>query len=653
MMNILFVYISFVVIHAHFSMETDLILTKEEKKVVNGLNELILHNFATDMPILLLFLENGSNENPVDHAFSRLPPIPDYHRFSTVFVATLNNETNWCLITRTFFPQRNYYLDNITVQLENIIYEVAEQYIIFLMPIVEMNIEETFINTVVYLIKQLLKEERLVGHPRFIFVINIPEHIQMTFFSFLRMYLAKILVILGYSKCLVIIPKWQSRNDQFSVHVVKILIEKDLTGICALQNLVTRQFLWLGLNETFSPINSFPELKTDSLKGCPMNLRYFKNYSSILSTSQKILEFETVIMEEACKFLQMHSTFTDAKPDIIYGGVILYNQAFQNFYSFPYLSTHLNWYVPCAKSVHRHGNIFKIFQWSLWLAMFVTLFVVSLVVYWIHKSRRQNYIKTYGSITYCLCNLWAVMVGLSMYQIPQESRMRTFLFLWMSYCLVMSTVFQALFTSFLIEPGFENQISKIHELSSSNLLKHTDQVKLTYWCNSFENEKKLCNETIVSLNGIHEYVQQLQLFNNLSVLASKLEIATITFNNMKHRFCEVEESVVPLYYSSLMRRDSVFTNPFNEVLLKMTEFGIIENLKNNYFKNLHTFKDTLYNNTENSEINSDYVVINLYHLQFTFCLLIFGHSFAIAVFLLEEVFYFGRHLRNVCNSFTK
>ncbi|KAJ9580419.1 hypothetical protein L9F63_024395 [Diploptera punctata] len=132
--------------------------------------------------------------------------------------------------------------------------------------------------------------------------------------------------------------------------------------------------------------------------------------------------------------------------------------------SYPHLFSKLLWYVPCPRKTVRHGHFYKVFAQGVWLLFFTSYILVAAITIFLKKTRKYEYLD---SLTYSLYCNWAVATSVSVPEMPTISKLRLFFFLWVCYCLIISAVFQTYFTSFLIEPGTEEQIDTLE-----NLLKH-------------------------------------------------------------------------------------------------------------------------------------------------------------------------------------
>ena len=85
---------------------------------------------------------------------------------------------------------------------------------------------------------------------------------------------------------------------------------------------------------------------------------------------------------------------------------------------------------------------------------------------------------TYHSLSYCIQNAWGVLVGVGVPQQPTTSSLRVFFFLYVCFSFAISTLFQAFFVSYLVEPNYEKKIETLDELLDSDLVFGHNQLLL-------------------------------------------------------------------------------------------------------------------------------------------------------------------------------
>jgi len=134
-------------------------------------------------------------------------------------------------------------------------------------------------------------------------------------------------------------------------------------------------------------------------------------------------------------------------------------------YSFPYFAVILNWFVPCPKPLSRIQRIFHIFFSSVWVAVVVVLFLVTVASCCLAKQ--SNDIRSYTTMSSALYNIWAVTVGVPVTGIPNGLRLMFLFVVFVWYCSEISAVFQTFFMSFLVDPGYKNPLKSLDEVLGS------------------------------------------------------------------------------------------------------------------------------------------------------------------------------------------
>jgi hypothetical protein len=156
------------------------------------------------------------------------------------------------------------------------------------------------------------------------------------------------------------------------------------------------------------------------------------------------------------------------KAEIAFGAIPLFKDAADLADpSFPYYESKYEWYVPCPKPFSRLKAISHIFSLPVWVALVTSVFVIA-VVSW-SLARRSLESHAYTTASTVLYNVWAVVMGVSVTEMPRTSHLRVVIFPWIWYCFAVSTVFQTFFTSYLVDPGLQKQITSIEELLESGI----------------------------------------------------------------------------------------------------------------------------------------------------------------------------------------
>ena len=138
-----------------------------------------------------------------------------------------------------------------------------------------------------------------------------------------------------------------------------------------------------------------------------------------------------------------------------------------------YLLLSLKMLVPCPKAIPGMEKILTSFSLPVWLTMGLVLLLTTAVLWCASNGSYRsvcNETNTYQSLSNCFQNAWVVFVGVSVPQKPTTSSLRVFFFLYVCFCFAISTVFQAFFFSYLVEPKYEKKLETLDELLDSDLI---------------------------------------------------------------------------------------------------------------------------------------------------------------------------------------
>jgi hypothetical protein len=95
------------------------------------------------------------------------------------------------------------------------------------------------------------------------------------------------------------------------------------------------------------------------------------------------------------------------------------------------------------------------------------LIATGITVWQLARLSRQD--DAYKNISTILYNTWAVVMGVGVTKMPRTYYLLILIFAWISYSFSISTVFQTFFTSFLVDPGLQKQITSLKKLSNSQM----------------------------------------------------------------------------------------------------------------------------------------------------------------------------------------
>jgi hypothetical protein len=174
-------------------------------------------------------------------------------------------------------------------------------------------------------------------------------------------------------------------------------------------------------------------------------------------------------------YIKEISDLEDGISDVLTGTVplmpVLVTSSFDA--TIPYTFVKLKMLVPCPKAIPGTENILATFSLSVWLTIGLVLLLTT-AVFWcagnVPYRSVCNKAHTYQSLSNSFHNVWAVFVAVSVPQQPRSSTLRVFFFLYICFCFAISTVFQAFFVSYLVEPKYEKKLETLDELLDSDIV---------------------------------------------------------------------------------------------------------------------------------------------------------------------------------------
>jgi len=191
------------------------------------------------------------------------------------------------------------------------------------------------------------------------------------------------------------------------------------------------------------------------------------NLTALFPTPSLNLEVDSI--------LKMFGDIEDDTSDVLTGQIPLVPVIFTSSFdaTITYMHVNMKMLVPCPKAIPGTEKILTTFSLSVWLTTGLVLLLTTAVFWCAGKVPYRsvcNETHTYQSLSHCFHNAWAVFVGVSVPQQPTTSSMRVFFCLYVCFCFAISTVFQAFFVSYLVEPKYEKQLQTLDELLDSDVV---------------------------------------------------------------------------------------------------------------------------------------------------------------------------------------
>ena len=223
---------------------------------------------------------------------------------------------------------------------------------------------------------------------------------------------------------------------------------------------------------------------------------------------------------------------------------------------------------PWPKAIPGTEKILTTFSLFVWLSIVLVLLVTT-VVFWcpVNGTYRSvcNETQTYQSLSYPFQNAWADLVAVSVPQQPKSSSHRISFFLYVCFCFAISTVFQAFFVSYLVEPKNGKKIQTLDEILNSDvvfcynqaLLLAKETVAYTEIV-KFVDQKKQKEECTGSYSCVERMITKRDMATISSLTYATYWARDLGFVDVGKIICHLDETVVSGSATVLLGREINF-----------------------------------------------------------------------------------------------
>lgn len=310
-----------------------------------------------------------------------------------------------------------------------------------------------------------------------------------------------------------------------------------------------------------------------------------------------------------------------------------------------YLENAFQWLVPCPTPVPKIEKVLGIFTPPVWFTLMMVHIMTTVTVWCIgnrHYSLQEEESPMYKTVSSSLHSVWAVSMGVSV-ELPRTSRLRVFFLLFMWYCFAINVIFQAFFTTFLVEPGFHKQIATFDELVDSGITYGSEEsleaalnIMLYYEYKRIKSPRLECTDHDACLERLitKRDITMISLPFQANYIAFKL-----TPNSEKGNYvCSLNQDIHKMSFVMYMQLGSPLLDRFNTIIRRTHEAGLVDN----YWAMLkwETRVKGMGNSThDGSVVDSDsYFALSLSHMMVGFCVLAIGNILSLLAFIGELLY---------------
>jgi hypothetical protein len=306
-----------------------------------------------------------------------------------------------------------------------------------------------------------------------------------------------------------------------------------------------------------------------------------------------------------------------------------------------YYEITMRWWVPCAAPATRTDKIMAVFTPSVWVSV-VLVFILTATAFWRTALHAEEDRPAFRTITRSFYTVWAVFLGVSVSELPTTHRLRSMFLLYVWYSFAITTVFQVLFISFLVNPGYEKGIDTFEDLVESGLKLETDARLMSFANASGYWEYLKLQLSADTCSPIDECLKRLVTHKNITTVSSALQfeyvLATLGKTEDKGRYlCTIPEIVDTSKFALYMSKGNPLLPMFDAWIQRAIESGIAAKYWSQFI-----WKETLQGaaNRGSATDQSDshvFFVFTVSHLSPAFCQLLIGYLLSFVVFMAEFV----------------
>jgi hypothetical protein len=299
-----------------------------------------------------------------------------------------------------------------------------------------------------------------------------------------------------------------------------------------------------------------------------------------------------------------------------------------------YVESGFNWYVQCARPRARWHVFVRTFAFSVWAVLILAFFAVAVVTWRLAKvpaepeesARYRSFVGTFEA-------LLAVLLNVGVSRMPLTLPVRAFFCLWVWSCFALTIVFDTYFTSFLVDPGLEKQVSDVEELLASNLVLTFDRGYVYLFEDMEEREKKIMSRW-VSCPGFEACSRRTALVGDTATILDYQR-----YDSYRQKFvdtsgrsllCRLPGKISGYLIAMFMQKGNPLFQPVNDAILHLMEAGIVDFWWSQIVEQL---KLSTYQESEDVPVT--YFVFAMSHLYVAFTILGLGCGLSALIFLAE------------------
>jgi hypothetical protein len=317
------------------------------------------------------------------------------------------------------------------------------------------------------------------------------------------------------------------------------------------------------------------------------------------------------------------------------GSTLSYKEAAEMDFTVSHGPLGFMWVVPCAKPFPRWKSITRVFSPTAWLLVLITILLAAGILSCLARCGVHE-LKLYKTLSGCLFCTCAVVLGVSTSSAPLSVPARFFFILWVWYSLAINTLFQTFVTSYLVDPGHQNQIQSIADILESGVQYgfHPDvNASLQYESDKLLTEivkhSQPCNAVQACTQRVAERGDFVTISNHHRV--EYLNTYKTLDDNGEALLCTFGDKLILNFKTFYLTQGSPLLYQCNHAIRAAVEAGLVEY----WWQSELVTSRIAAASIRKISLLDNYSIFLLTYLQPAFYLLLLGHCFAFLIFVGE------------------
>jgi hypothetical protein len=403
-------------------------------------------------------------------------------------------------------------------------------------------------------------------------------------------------------------------------------------------------------------VNKYGGFEVDILRCILEKLNLSAEYKVLVPTN-------TLQSEIAAKLI---NEIVSGDTDISIGGLAANDDfASRADFTVPYGKNVIKWYFPCAKHAHPWTAMTRVYTLDAWIFVLCAAFPLVAITHRIAVCANKYQLREshqYMNFESCLYICISITLGVSVTELPRTSVLRTFVFLYILFSFMMTTMFQSYFTSFLLNPVLEKDFSTIKDILESGIqYGYSSDVEEILKHDSEESEYETMQGRRIMFEDQCQCFERMLKERNFACVSNtfcaEVLMMSLVSSDSRRDVCMLPDEVDRRHTVMYLKRGHPLLSHFNSIIRRVMEAGLVSKWTHDFISKqkfkyvsppLSRAKDI--EGSTNAEADNSYTAgyfaFSVQHLQVAFHILLLGHllsSFA----LIAEVTY-----RSLCGQTT-